>query len=336
MTNLMVGGEDIEYGMISAVVNTGGGGVRFDPDYARCSLRPTADVGIIHDFNDYPELVAALLADNAFWYGYRWRGGGGGFTFGNNIITFYKGDIAFFQVCQRGGAGECGTRTYDGLVWTEYPGSIIAQSGSHTEHTFRIRVGNPGWIRWYIAGVLWWAFEGNTAALGGGSAPMNKTVRGAANANGDSDFSELMVTSDDDSRLGKRLKTHAPIADGDHTDWDSGFGEIDEVTEATADAISTNTAGDKSNFVLEDLPPEIPGTIPQGIIISAKVQSQVGAPQNVKGLITTGGVDFESAQKLANPVPKIRQFSFPLNPSTGLPWTRAEVNALKAGLTAAA
>lgn len=335
MTNLFVGGEDIEFGLVSAVVNTADPGARFDPTYARCSLKPTADVGIIHDFKD--DLSAYIAINNGMQYGYRWRGGGGGFTFGSNIICFYRNFIPFFQVRQRGAAGQMGATTYDNTgSATDYAGSVIAQSASHTEQVFEIKIGNPGYIRWWIGGVLWWSFTGNTDALGATASGtlLNRAIWGNGNSNGDSDFSEIMVTSLDDSRLGKRLNTLYATADGFNTAWNGGFGDIDEITENTADSINTPTNGAKETHIYTDPAALGVGVGIQDIVISTKMQSQVGSPQHAKGLIRLAGTDYESPMQSVPNTPNNNQFYFRQSPATSAPWTTTEASNAEYGLTA--
>lgn len=333
MTVLFGGGEQNEFGMLSGVMSTGAG--QFDPVYARCCLKPTADIGIQHLFDG--DLAAFLAAQPAgakdIWWGPRWRGGGGSFAFGNNVLTFYDTIGPYFRlICDGASAVKAQTSLNHGAAWTDYAGSSIAQPGAPAEYSFRMRLAaGDGRIEWWINQTLWWSYLGNTALMG--DSP-TKVVMGGANANGDSYFSEILATSPDQPRLGMRLCTLVPTADSAALDeWTGSFADIDEIVEDFSDSISTQLANKTQLFIVSDLPVLGSGVKPIALIISAKMQTQTSAPQNAQGVVRIGGVNYFGVSKPVSSSPANIQWIWQEDPSNpGNLFTEAVINGAELGV----
>lgn len=336
MTILFGGGEQNEFGFISGAMNTGVG--TFDPNYARCSIRPAAVVQ--HTFDEDLAAGLAAMVVKEIWYGYRWRGGGGSFNSSADIFVFHGPGGPFFRVRGGGGAANMlADYSIDGgATWNPQAASDIAQSATPVEHTFRIKLDAvAGRLEWWIGETLWWSFTGNTAVM---ATNIVKTVMGVGNSNGDSYFSEIIVTDAAQPRIGMRLATLVPTSNSAaHTAWSGGFADIDEIVEDASDAISTNTPGDIELFGVTDLPALGPGVQPLALIISGKMQTQNTAPQHVKGALRIAGVDyFSPAAKTVDLVPTNKQFIFENDPSLppGSLFPSATINAIELGLQALA
>lgn len=339
MTILWVGGEQNEFGMISANISTGAG--NFDPAYARCAIHPTADVGARHLYDGRLRayLDAQTEGDREFWKGYRWRGGGGSLNVTGAMITFYGPAGPFFKIANPFTSNmlQAYTSLNGGATWDPYPLSMIVQGGAPVEHTFRLW-SHPtvGRIEWWVGESLWWFFQGNTYAM---TTDFTEDVLGNPNSNVDSYFSEGIASSRDHARVGMRLRTLVPDSDSAaHSDWSGGYVDIDEIIENAIDSIFTSTPGAIELFGLTDLPALGPGVVPLGLVISSKLQTVGGAPQNAQGAIRIAGTDYFTPSQAISTAPENRQFFFDNDPSQppGTKLSAAVINAIEAGLKAVA
>src|SRR6478609_2306446 len=131
MTNILFGtGEDEIITVVSGSVTTDA--TTFRSTHARCSL----SAGLLqHRFagklKDY--LDAQPANDKDFWYGFRFRGGGG-FITGLDMVYFYdEAGKAFMRITGNSSAsGMLLWTAPDGSTWTQYPASSTTQPSTPT------------------------------------------------------------------------------------------------------------------------------------------------------------------------------------------------------------
>lgn len=338
MTVLFGGGEDTEISLLAGDVVTTAG--TFRSGYARCALHmPAFATGAQHLFSgalkDY--LDAQSSGDKDFWYGFRFKGGGG-FLSGQIGLQFFDASKEFLRLTGGSTANSIKLMTSaDGFTTpVDYPSSQISQPTSPTEYTFRIKI-HPtnGQIQWWINGGLWFQTPlGDTASLCSGSP--SKVFFSCPNSNGDAYYSEIIATSADDPRVGMDLVTLAYTADGANTGWTGGVATINEVTENQSTVLSAAASLLESSFIATDLPTLASGQSVRAVINSGKWRTTAGAPQSVRGYLRIGGSNYYATAQPAAAVASPLQFIWQLSPVTGIAFTETAVNAAEFGMASVA
>lgn len=135
-----------------------------------------------------------------------------------------------------------------------------------------------------------------------------------------------------------RIATVKPNAVGDDSDGTptagNNYENVDEADTHDGDTttVSFATAGDKDLYQCESLP-VTPIDI-KGVVVSAYSRAGGTTPREAKLKIKHGGTeadgdDFQVPHSVGY---KVRQDGFSVNPSTGLAWTEAEINAMQIGI----
>ena len=131
-----------------------------------------------------------------------------------------------------------------------------------------------------------------------------------------------------------------PNGAGYSTQWTPSAGSnyacVDEVPPSDADYVYTNTVGNVDTYALSDLP----GTAVAVKAVQVQTRARkegVASPQNLDLAVRTTGGDYFSADKALTTsfAPHLWNL-WELNPGTAAAWTVSEVNAMEAGVKAAA
>ena len=132
----------------------------------------------------------------------------------------------------------------------------------------------------------------------------------------------------------RRVMTDFPSQDTVIADWvkSAGVNGYALINERPADdgatyleSITYVAPGDQSAFDFTLLPPEVAAV--SGIIVLAKTLKTDAGPANARLSILSGPAEGLGADRTITQVWSYRADVFELNPNTGAPWTRAEVNA---------
>lgn len=345
MTILQVAGEDESWDILNGSVDTDVTSYR--AAYARCSIHSANEDGVQIIFRGALKsyLDAQPAGDKDFWFGYRWRGGGGFTTGGIGLKLYDATDKAFMRLKSYTAGNSVLETSTDGTfggvgdTFTAYPGSAFDQgapNGNPHEYTFRVKI-HPtlGQITWYINGAFWFATPvGDTTGLCVGSP--SKLRFGCPNSNGTSNYTEFIATSADQPRVGMNLNTLIPTADGALAQWGGGFASIAEVTEDTSTVLQTAVAATISTFVASDMSALTGNIVILAIVLSGKFAAAVGAPQNVAGVLRIAAVNYSAALQTVAAVNELRQFIWETSPATATRFAEAEVNAFEYGVQSAA
>lgn len=135
-----------------------------------------------------------------------------------------------------------------------------------------------------------------------------------------------------------RIASIKPNAIGDDSDGiptvGNNYENVDDIGSHDGDTtgVSFSTTGDKDLYHCESLP-VTPIDI-KGVVVSAYSRADGTTPREAKLKIKHGGTeaDGEDFQVPHSVGYAIRQDGFAVNPSTGLAWTEAEINAMQIGL----
>lgn len=133
------------------------------------------------------------------------------------------------------------------------------------------------------------------------------------------------IVADEDTRL-MSLKTLAPDAAGDASDWTNSYTSIDEVALSDADTIYTDTADDEFQCNLQGMPTG--DFICKGVKMVARATDGVGGLGVQMGIKTNSTVDLGSSITLGGSWETIEEL-YQQNPVTSNRFTPAEIEALQ-------
>lgn len=155
---------------------------------------------------------------------------------------------------------------------------------------------------------------------------------GAASLN-DNFLSALMV-HDADTRPMHYVQRAIDGAGGE-TDWSGAYTNIDETGAVDTDLIQAGTNADKSTFTFAALPASLnSGWAVVGLGVNARASTGATGPDNLQLAARHSATNGFSASKALGTTFLPYQHVFPLNPSTSLAWTFAEVDAAEVGVQA--
>lgn len=330
---LFAGGENEAIDMIGgATVNTSP--TTFRPDFARCSLAVSFSGGGVLQHRFAGKLAAYLAAqaddDKDFWYGYRFRGGGG-FLSGMTSFTMYDDTDKPFLRLRSLSAGNLVLETSnDGFAtFASYAGSAINQPGVPTEIGFRVKK-HPtlGRIEWYISGALWFITPiGDTTGMMVGSP--HKVLWTNANSNGNNYVSEVRASSADDPCVGWDIFTMDYLTDGDLLGWSGGVASVNEISEDVSTVVATQVADADVSFVPRAMPALGADIVVRAVVNSGKFRTaDAPAPQSVDGMVRLGGVSYPANDpQVVDTVASLRQWIFEESPANpGYEFSEGEVD----------
>ncbi|MCV2877621.1 hypothetical protein OE699_02045 [Sedimentimonas flavescens] len=127
-----------------------------------------------------------------------------------------------------------------------------------------------------------------------------------------------------------------PTGAGAHTDFGAYTSVDDFAADPYTDFASSTTVGDKLSAACTDpLARFSTGYDVVGVAVTARARAGNGSPR-LKPLIRHGGVDATGDAALLNGTDSATKHLFTVNPSTGLPWTYAELASMEIGCEVAA
>lgn len=229
---------------------------------------------------------------------------------------------------------------WDGAAWVDIGAAFSINEAAWNNlgpQSLAVKIGAAdGFVRFYMGGELAAGFTGNTATRAGMTG-CTYLWFGYAGSFKYSYYSEVIV-GDTDNRL-YRLVTLAPTANGANTGWVNDVAAVNAYNSPDTTFITSGAAGEKESFALGNLPAATTDTGEvKAVAVSARHNIQSGSgPQAINALVRTAGADHT---KPLNPQNKDAFGGsvavWDINPATGQKWTRAEVDALEAGVQSAA
>lgn len=201
-----------------------------------------------------------------------------------------------------------------------------------------LTVGNPGSITVMIDGLL--AF---TAAGNFGAGTCNTVVLANGNIGGFTGFDDLRVNDTTgpaplNGFMGDtRITSAPPTGDGAELQWTplSGgvhYSEVDEYPiDYDASYVNAPAAGLTDTYTFGPLAAPV-GTI-AAVQVRDYAKTDSGGTDKLQAIARIGGADFlaPGGDQFVHAVYTGLDFIYPTNPSTGLPWTIAQINAAQFG-----
>jgi hypothetical protein len=225
--------------------------------------------------------------------------------------------------------GKLGIYKYDGTTLTELAaetGTLFLAYSIHKVDMQIISLGASTEINVWVDGTLVIEYTGDPRPTGLTEFDI-VTLFGS-----DSMFSSEIIVASEDTRL-MSLKTLAPGAAGDTSDWTGAYTDIDETTLSDADTIYTADAAVEFNANLTGMPT---GTfICKGVKVSARAADGVGGLTLATGVRTNSTTDLGTPVTLEGAWETIEKL-YQTNPVTSNRFTPAEIEALQIALETAA
>lgn len=155
-----------------------------------------------------------------------------------------------------------------------------------------------------------------------------------AQSSASSAYSGIVMADEDTRRF--RVIGLEPTANGTHTDWTGGYGDIDETGYSDTDYLYSDAADEKSTFVFADVPAQFSQHKVAGVCLSGRGIGDVVSPQLIRGIARLSSVDYELDPTNGMPA-TINGISYlwTTNPATSAAWTISEVNAGEFGFRSA-
>jgi hypothetical protein len=248
-------------------------------------------------------------------------------------ITFYNAaGTAIARVICTGGNNNIATwqTSPDGAAWTtRFTHACSAMQGGLMKIDVLLELTATGQFCAFKNGVGLGAYTGDLSAVG--------TVAqfGIGPGYGDgTTFSEIMAA--DRNTLSWRYKWNVPTGNGADTAWANDYAAVDEVPYSTSDSITSATPGDTETFTAPAR--TFTGYTVKAVTVDWLAQTEIGAPQNIKGVVRKGGVDYLGTSKAVGAGITGGSQMFLTDPSTGVAWTPADAAnaALEFGVQSAA
>ena len=138
-----------------------------------------------------------------------------------------------------------------------------------------------------------------------------------------------MIFTDGEPTLGWRMSTLRPDSAGHYSEWDGGYAELGDNSEATRAA--SDTANQRVSWVPETYAgPVAPVGIRSVLAVAATSKGAIG-PQNIKHFLRIGGTDYDGATLAVDGV-NFSVEDWDVNPATGAPWSTADLATIEGGL----
>lgn len=137
-----------------------------------------------------------------------------------------------------------------------------------------------------------------------------------------------IIMSDEDTRL-FRLKTIAPSATGDISNWTGAYTDVDEITLSDTDTLVSTTADSEFLCNVTDLPSTNLSIKAVKLVARA---AYVTNPASLQLVIKTNGTVSTGPSNVLAAAWKSKELLLQNNPVTGMPFTAGEINSLQIGV----
>jgi hypothetical protein len=345
MSILWCGGEDIDFPNGFAVQSftvdpLGNFAVIFRPAYARCSIWPAASFTICKS-TAFGPVTSAWLAFQLWAFNF------GQGTVNNNLIGLGLSgtDSALFL----GAVSTAGMLSGGQLALMKSVNSVqgggpitqlAVEPGSSLPNSTLVRIdmqvinfGALCTVNVWLNGALLFTFTGDVT-LPGMAAFDSVFLSRVPSISGESFGVSEIIVADEDTRA-MSLQTLAPAGAGTTENWTGAYTDINEVVINDATVVTTNTPALDWQATLPALVAGAPGV--RGVKIAARASTPAGSVATTVGLgVNSGGTINAGAQQSPTvPWETLERFMV-YNPTTGQPWTTAQMNALQLNLRSGA
>ena len=271
-----------------------------------------------------------VTASSSFWMTARWQLDNVSYVATNRpIFIFSDGTTRRITVSAEPTTGVLRVFTLNNVGSPSELVNQIASQGIATATLFKIDIqvnySTTGWVRIYLNGTMVYEFVGNTIASGSTSTSLTKMGFTNSGTSSSMYYSEVIVAERDTRTLS--LYTLVPTGNGSGNQWQGSYTDIDEGRANETDVVSTTAAEQAAFFEIGDIPAG--NYAIQAVKVTAQATRGVTGPANIQiGVRSAGTTTLSPNKPLDSAWTKVNE-TFLVNPTTGLAWTLAEVNAMQ-------
>lgn len=279
-------GADLSCVRAVGALTADNGGSRQDSNYVDGHLLCTTAIYFYADFVDSSIASDSVVSGETLWVvavvSYLGQSTAG------NLIEVVDGSDQPWVAVRITAANTAGLYYNSGTggspTWTQIGSSFTLATGLSTLQ-LSVTLGSPHSATLYLAGVSQASNTFTQASFTGADA-----LRCASNSTTTVAFSEI-AASVGINLIGCRVNHETATGAGATSGWTGLFSTIDEYNINDADLISSGTAAQKSTFAWSNVQ-TLPGGFALGdIFLSVRAKNDGAAPNNVKPVRRTGGVD---------------------------------------------
>lgn len=322
MTILFCGGELEDFVLSGTVTHDTASNAR-RTTYSRVSVIPDPTATAAH------RAVASFTASSAFWVTARFYQPS---SFATNAIflQFASGGSVRLRLRMTGSTSTTTfyVEKYDGTTATTLATSTSTLStAALTRLDISVTYGSSGSVKVYKDGTLI-LDTGTLDVTAGGSTTLDAVHLSSANSSSYTSWSEVIVCTQDSRTLS--LKTMVPDAAGTTSSWTGAYTDIDDITAADVDVLTSATANQVTSVNTTGMPTGWSNlTVTAVKVVASAARGSTGPSKLALGVRTNSSDSFPTAVTLDTGFSAATTTFYELNPVTGVAWTTTEVDALQ-------
>ena len=216
-------------------------------------------------------------------------------------------------------------------VWTQIGATQDVISSTLYVITIKLTLGSPHTVQLSVNNSLVISSTFTQASL---TSLRSLRLNGLTAATYYLHFSRVLCLRNE-STINAKLITRRATGAGTHTAWTGVFGDVAEAINSDGTTNSATTAGLKQSYAMADV--AVPaGFAFAGVWLWNRAKNDGAAPNNIKSLLRSGGVDYSSANLTGigtsfTPI----GMRYDTDPATGAAFTQAGFNAYEMGYESA-
>lgn len=216
-----------------------------------------------------------------------------------------------------------GLQYWNGSTWVQVGSTFnpAVYSSVMTEIVIRFTTGASGTAEMFFNGV-----SKAAGSIGSATTNIKSAQFFSPDVNATWYFSEGCFEDGTQGLIGSVVETEAPTANGtDNSDGTGSYTDIDETITNDADRMTLTAAGQKRSFTS----PARTSTLAEvlGVSVAARMSRGTSGPQNMKFYLLIGGTRYYSPTIALGLGYAAYQYTWAVDPSTGVQWTAADANA---------
>lgn len=323
MAIIFAGNEPDSFTFSSGTGNTSTSTAVFNANFCRCAISV---------FPGIYAIATLPAAQSSLWFHMDYYGDNS-WTANLNILEIRSSTYGVVARLRVTAYETVIAEVYDGAAWISF--GTFSPFASFNVVTVDVNLSiapTGGQASWYVNGGLVGTYTGDTQGFAATTIIDNVRIQNNTSSSDFSWFSQVIV-ADEDTR-GMKVSTLAPNGTGALADWTGTFADVDETTINDSDFISASVADAGELFTMTDLSSTAQnGYEVKAVVQSARASKGLTGPQNLQYYMYSNGTVNASPNitGIVNNFATLPQYVWANDPSTGSPWTIANVNNLQAG-----
>ncbi len=312
--------------------------IEFTINTTAAEIAPHVDEGIKIDnlVDELPILMPLLATTDDAWVSFYFHGSPGvNSSHDRPILEIRGGGKELFRLdMQEGGLG---IEYHNDTVWVLSGTRLFTSQQVRHRFDFHFVIhDSTGTLTVYKSGVevASTTFSAGDTLLRGESVADEIKIGGWNTVNSSVSTISALIVSTDDTRA-MIYAQDAIDGNGNSTDWDGDFNDINEVGYDSADFIQGAANDDVELYTKGALPAALnSGYSVLGVGVSSRAIRGVTGPANLQLAVRENVTDGFSGNKVLDGTLELHQNTFILNPDTSLAWTFSEADAAEVGVKA--